>query len=379
MMKVVFLSSGLDTGGAEFALLRLTTAIRQFGITPAVVSLRDLGVVGPMLRQSSIEVLTLGLPTLTSLVTALPRLSSYLRRRRASLLHGWMYHGNLAALVAGRRLGLPVVWGIRQSLFRAQDKWLTRRVIGAGARLSRGADLIVYNSVVARSQHEACGYAGAKATVVPNGFETERLRPDDTLRAVMRAQLGIAATAQVVAQVARFHPDKDYPTLLRAAARVISVFPEACFLLVGAGVDESNAELVKMVDDLGLRPHVRMLGRRDDVANLLAAADVVALSSIAEAFPNVLGEAMCCGVPCVGTAVGDVSELIRDTGEVVPPSNPDALAAALVRLLLLESGARRELGARARDRIIRNYSIAEIARRYAELLFSVARLPGREG
>jgi glycosyltransferase involved in cell wall biosynthesis len=245
--------------------------------------------------------------------------------------------------------------------------------------LSRAADLIVYNSVVARSQHEACGYAGAKATVVPNGFDTERLRPDDALRAVVRAQLGVAGTALLVAQVARFHPDKDYPTLLRAAARVNSVFPEACFLLVGEGVDESNAELLEMVDDLGLRPHVRLLGRRDDVANLLAAVDVVALSSIAEAFPNVLGEAMCFGVPCAGTAVGDVPELIGDTGEVVPPSNPDALAAALVRLLLLESGARRELGARARDRIIRNYSIAEIARRYAELLFAVARLPGREG
>jgi glycosyltransferase involved in cell wall biosynthesis len=373
MMHVAFVSSGLDAGGAEIALLRLTKAMREHGIAPTAVSLRGLGTVGPMLQQASIDVLPLGLPALSSLAVALPRLSSFLRSREAALMHGWMYHGNLVALAAGRRLGLPVVWGIRQSLLGAQDSWLTRRVIDAGAFLSRNAQLIVYNSTAGRAQHEARGYDASRGVVMPNGFDTERFRPDDALRASVRARLGIPADASVVAQVARFHPGKDYPGLLRAAATIASARPDATFLLIGNGVDEGNAELMELVRQLELGTRVRMLGHRDDVADLLAAVDVVILNSTAEGFPNSLAEAMCCGVPCVGTAVGDVPELIGDTGEVVPASDPGALAAAVVRLLSLDESARRALGARARERIVEKYSIDEIARRYADLLLAVAR------
>lgn len=371
-MHVAFLSSGLETGGAELALLRLTSALRAHGIVSSVVSLRELGAVGALFRQAAIDVLPLGLPAPASVVAALPRLSEFLRRRSASLVHGWMYHGNLAALLAGRRLRVPVVWGIRQSLAGAQDRWLTRRVISVGARLSRTVDAIVYNSAGARAQHEARGYAAPKGAVIPNGFDTDRLQPNAELRNAVRTQLGITADAPVVVQVARLHADKDYPNLLRAAAQVAADVPGVTFLLVGQGVDAANAGLARLVNDLGLQRSVRMLGRRDDVARLLAAADLSVLGSVSESFPNVIGEAMCCAVPCVATAVGDVPQLIGDTGVVVPPKDSKALAEGIVRILSLEASARRALGARARERIVQNYSIDVIAQRYAELLLSVS-------
>lgn len=366
-------TSGLDLGGAEMALLRLLPAMRRYGIESTVSSLRSAGSIGPRLQDAGIGVFALGLPRPVASAMAWPRLLAFLRASSPVLLHGWMYHGDLAAFAAARRMGVPVVWGIRQSLGPGyRDKWLTRRIIDAGARLSARVDRIVYNSDASRAQHEARGYAAAVGEVIPNGFDTETLIPDDAARAAVRAELDIGSAAPVVAQVARYHPEKDYPTLLRAAARVAAALPECRFLLVGEGVDKANPGLAALVRELRLDAHVLMLGRRDDVPRLLAAVDVATLTSTGEAFPNALGEAMSCGVPCVGTAVGDVPYLVGNTGEVVPPSDPDAVAAAVVRLLLLPAAERRALGARARQRIIDNFSLDEVAKTYADLLFEVA-------
>jgi glycosyltransferase involved in cell wall biosynthesis len=373
-MRAAFVSTGLGTGGAEMALLRLLPALRAHGIDAIVVSVRSEGTIGPRLRAEGIPVAALDLPGIVAAASAWTRLLGCLRSFSPTLLHGWMYHGNLVALAAAGRLGLPVAWGIRQSLgLGTRDKWLTRRIIGAGARLSKRADLIVYNSAVSRTQHESRGYEAARAVVVPNGFDTEAWRPDETLRPQVRAELGIGQDAPLVAQVARYHPGKDYPTLLRAAAQVVSGHPAARFVLVGEGVDSDNEVLMPLVRELKLEEKVLMLGRRDDIGRLLAAADVAVLSSAGmEGFPNAIGEAMSCGVPCVGTRVGDLPHLIGETGELVPASDPQALAAALSRLLSMPPAGRRALGARARARIVDNFSIDEIAGRYANLLFEVA-------
>jgi len=374
-MRAGFISTGLDTGGAEMALLRLLPSMRRHGIDSTVVSLRAPGTIGPKLQEEGIAVVALGLPGLVASATAWARLVAALRAFAPALVHGWMYHGNLAALAAGWRLGLPVAWGIRQSLgLGTRDKWLTRRVIDTGARLSRRAQLIVYNSATARAQHESRGYAAARGAVIPNGFDTAAFKPDQALRSAVRAELGIRQDAPLVIQVARHHPGKDYPTLLRAAARVVAMLPATRFLLVGEGVNESNAALTALVGELNLGEQVLMLARRDDVARLLCAADIAVLTSAGmEGFPNALGEAMSCGVPCVGTRVGDVPQLIGNTGEVVAPSDPEAVAAGVMRLVSMAPGERRALGAQARQRIIDNFSLDQIARRYADLLFEVAR------
>ena len=372
-MRAAFVSTSLGTGGAEMALLRLLPALRAHGIDAMVVSLRSGGTIGPRLQARGIPVAALDLPGVVAAASAWTRLLGCLRSFSPTLVHGWMYHGNLVALAAAGRLGLPVAWGIRQSLgLGTRDKWLTRRIIAAGARLSNRADLIVYNSAVSRAQHEARGYEEARAVVVPNGFDTEAWRPDETARLHVRAELRIGPDAPVVAQVARYHPGKDYPTLVRAAAQVVAGHPAARFLLVGEGVDSTNEALMALVRELKLGEKVLMLGRRDDVGRILAAVDIAVLSSAGEGFPNAIGEAMSCSVPCVGTRVGDLPHLIGDTGEVVPASDPQALAAALMRLLSMPPAGRRALGARARARIVDNFSIDEIAGRYASLLFEVA-------
>lgn len=372
-MRLTVVASGLETGGAEIALLRLLPAMQRHEIEATVVSMRSIGTIGPLLQERAIPVLSLGMPTPSALLVGPGKLARHLQHWRPDVLHGWMYHGNLVATAAGACGRLPVVWGIRQSLAPgSHEKWLTRNVIRAGRLLSGRAALIVYNSAVARDQHERRGFARDRGEVVPNGFDTEAIRPSDVHRHDVRRELGVGDDTFLVAHVARFHPVKDIPSFLHAAGRVTRWLPRCVFALAGQGVDRSNAALCDIIDSLGLSNCVRLLGRRDDISRLMAAFDVLCLTSVAEGFPNVVGEAMSCGVPCVGTAVGDVAELIGDTGEVVPPGDPEAVAAAVARLLSLDPAARRALGMRARQRIMDRFSIGEVARRYAELLHSVA-------
>lgn len=374
MTRVTFVSSGLDTGGAEFALLRLLPAMRAYEVESSVVSLRSIGAIGPQLQSLSVPTLCLGMPAPSAILVGLPRLVRHLRKWGSMVVHGWMYHGNMAATAAATVAQLPVVWGIRQSLGLAnRDRWLTRRIIEAGALLSGRPSRIVYNSAAARGQHEQRGYYSSYGVVIPNGFDTEQLRPNAAQAKAIRGELGITEGAPVIGHVARFHPSKDHQAFLKVAATLRDKFPNAVFVMVGEGVDASNPQLAALITQLGLSNRLRLLGRRGDVARLMSAFDVFCLTSTGmEGFPNVIGEAMSCGVPCVGTAVGDVAELIDETGEVVPPGDPAAIAAAVSRLLELKPVVRGALGAQARKRIIDRFSIDEVARRYADLLHAVA-------
>jgi glycosyltransferase involved in cell wall biosynthesis len=140
-----------------------------------------------------------------------------------------------------------------------------------------------------------------------------------------------------------------------------------------------EARLSDRVRQAGLAEHAHLLGVREDVPRLLAALDVAVLSSVGEAFPLVLGEAMACGVPCVSTDVGDAARIIGETGEVVPPRDPGALAAALERVLSLEPDRRRELGMAARRRIEENYSLEKTAGQYEEIYREILKIPRGRG
>ncbi len=184
--------------------------------------------------------------------------------------------------------------------------------------------------------------------------------------------MSIAQDALAIGLVARVHPVKDHANFLRAAAQFAAEHTNAVFVLVGDGADQSNPELAGLIDELQLRDKVRLCGRRTDIAAVDNALDIASSSSWGEAFPNAIAEAMACGTPCVATDVGDVRDIIGETGVVVPPRDPIALSEGWARLAALGAEGRRELGQRARQRIIDRYSLAANAQAYAELWRSLA-------
>jgi glycosyltransferase involved in cell wall biosynthesis len=167
--------------------------------------------------------------------------------------------------------------------------------------------------------------------------------------------------------MARFDPLKDHTTFLRAAAKLLASTSDTHFVLVGAGVDGDNPELTGVIDALGISASVHLLGERPDAAKITAAFDIATCSSTGEGFPNIIGEAMACGVPVVTTDVGDARLIVGDTGIVVAVSNPDALAKGWQSVLDRKGDGIAEMGERARARISELYDINGIAERYAAI------------
>jgi glycosyltransferase involved in cell wall biosynthesis len=211
--------------------------------------------------------------------------------------------------------------------------------------------------------------------VIPNAFDLQSFKPDPYAKSSVRTELGAQAGAFLIGMAARFHVLKDHRNFMEAAARLHSRFPEVHFVLFGRGVSSENAELNQWAAAAGIRSRCHLLGERRDVARLFSAMDIVASSSLSEAFPLAIGEAMACGTPCVVTNVGDSGLLIDTTGEVVAPGDPNALAEAWGRLIEAGPEERCRLGMAARRRVQRHFSLATAVERYQAIY---AQLAGKE-
>jgi glycosyltransferase involved in cell wall biosynthesis len=237
---------------------------------------------------------------------------------------------------------------------------LTLRVL---AFCSRAPQVVIVNSQVGQQFHQAVGYQARRWEVIPNGFDMLRFRPNASARQWVCEEFGVQTDAVLVGLVARVDPMKDHDTFLDAAGLVAKARTTVRFLLVG----RDTQTLKSAVDQRGLTDYVHLLGERGDVDRLLPGIDIACLSSISEGFPNVLGEAMACGIPCVSTNVGDARSIIGDTGLVVPMRDPVAMARAIMDLIDRGHAAREQLGRAARARIESEYSLPKIVDRYTAL------------
>jgi glycosyltransferase involved in cell wall biosynthesis len=362
--------TGLQTGGAEVLLARVLTGGGGDPDTATVISLTERGPDSPLavpIEAAGIEVRGLGLSRLPG-PRSLRRLGHAIRDARPDVVQTWLVHANvLGGLAARRYTEAPIAWGVHNLALDAEG--FGRRAALAGG-LERRLAPRVPQRIVACSEGAAVamhqrGYPDALVETIPNGFDVDAFHPDDGDRTAVRRELGIRPADVVVGHVARFHAKKDQRTLLLAAETLLASRPDAVFVLCGHGLDESNGALMKLASPLGDR--VRLLGERRDVDRLYRAFDVFALSSAGEALPLVLGEAMASGVPVVTTDVGDARWIVADTGRVVPPRAPDALAGALGERLARSPQGRDELGAAARRRIVERYSLADMVSAYREV------------
>lgn len=348
-------------------LLNLCSRLDRRRFAVSVVSLSVAGALRSRFEMRGIPVYSAGMRRQRPSLSGLLSVRAILSTLRPDLIQGWMYHGNLAALLLARKG--PVVMGIRQSLYGLdRERVLTRLVIRAGALMSRYASTIIYNSYTSARQHEALGFAASRAQVIPNGFDTDSFAPDSSTAERIKRELGVGDDEVLIGLIGRYHPMKDHRTFLSAAALLARRFPAARFLLAGTGVDITNSELAVTIEKLNLGPRLRLLGERNDMPQINAALDIASSTSAwGEGFANVVGEAMSSGVPCVVTDVGDSARIVGDTGRVVPAGDPEAVASAWESLITIGRSGREALGKRARRRIMEHYSLDSIVKRYAEV------------
>jgi glycosyltransferase involved in cell wall biosynthesis len=362
MARILHLITGLDTGGAEQMLVRLVARLDPDRHQSVVVSMTGPGALAPALESAGIELFSLGMRRGWPDPRGLFRLAHILRRVRPEIVQTWLYHADLLGLL-GRHAALVscrLFWNIRCT--ETTDSSVIRRLL---TWLSRVPELVIVNSRAGERFHKALGYRPRRWAHIPNGCDTTLFRFDAQGRRSLRAELGIGDEMVAIGLPARYHPMKDHDNFLAAAARLAAIRPEAMFILAGQGTDRRNMPLADAISRRGLGERIRLLGNRRDMVRLFSALDVATLSSaFGEGSPNVLVEAMSCGIPCVATDCGDAAELIGPNGWVVPPRDPEALAAAWNRLVELGQNGRQSLGTEARKRTAELYDLQSIAARY---------------
>lgn len=366
-MKIALIITGLRPGGAEAMLLKLLQHLDVRHFQPHVISLTTSGDIGAQIVKLGIPVHCLHLRANWSAVRSIFTLAALLRDLRPDVVHTWMYHADLIGGIAGRLAGIKaIVWGIRHTDLSVRANKLSTLVVAKlCAWISRFVPAsISVNSEVARDAHVTFGYAASKMLVLPNGFDLSRFVPDAEARSQVRQSLNLPLDTPLVGVIGRFHAQKNQLGFVKAMRMLHGQRPHCHFLLAGTAIDAGNRELKAEIDAAGLNDVTHLLGRRDDVPALMAALDVLALPSVGEAFPNVVGEAMACAVPCAVMDVGDSAYIVGDTGRVARAGDMADLAARILEVLALEPAQYAALGQRARARVSKLFEIKAVVRRY---------------
>lgn len=370
VLRIVHVITGLNDGGAEAVLFRLCTYDKAH--IHHVISLMDEGKYGSMLQDAGVGVDCLGMPQGSVTLSGLMRLWRLIRQLHPDAVQTWMYHADLIGGGLARLAGVSAVfWGVRHSnLTPGTIKRSTILVARLCGRLSR----LVPRRIISCSQkailsHVSLGYPVDRFEAIPNGYDLEHFTPDQESPARFRSEWKIPAGVPLIGMVARFDPQKDHANLIAALTILIDRGYFFSCALIGTGMDSENHLLARMIADRGLEKNVILLGRRVDISAVMSALDIHVLSSLGEAFPNVLAEAMACGTPCVTTDVGDAALIVGETGWVVPARDASALAGALEDALnsLQDKVAWRVRCNAARTRIWEKFEIGEMIKKYGLL------------
>jgi glycosyltransferase involved in cell wall biosynthesis len=368
-IKLTFLVRSLDYGGAQRQLVTLAKALDKNRFDVTVLSFYSGQPLEMELTDSAVQFVSLDKRGRWDVFGFSRRLLHELRSARPDIVHGYLDIPNLLALLSKPFIHARVVWGIRASKIDLSHydwlSWLASRLERAFARF---ADLIIVNSQAALDHHLAKGFPRRKMIVIPNGIDTEAFKPDCTAGAKVRTEWGVPAEVKLIGVVGRIDPMKDLPVFSKAAAIVARERNDVRFACIGPGPASYVRELKELANDLGLADKVIWTGARADITAVYNALNIVCSSSCGESFPNAIGEAMACGIPCVVTDVGDSALLVGDCGFVVPPRSPEGLADGIIRCL---DADRAELGRESRIRIVEEFSVQQLAQRTEAALLSI--------
>lgn len=374
MMNLLHIITGLELGGTEQMLCKILEGMNRQLFQSEVISLSGDGPAGGRLRMAGIPVTCLEMPHGRITAQGLWQLWRRLRTLRPDVVQTWLYHADLLGGVMAKFAQIShVCWNVRNTnLDPDKTRWHTRQVVRLCAGLSSHVpSMILCNSHQAAGEHQRRGYASQKFRIIPNGFDLQHFQRDPISGAKFRQQLGIPAEALVLGHVARFDPQKNHLGLLQAFAAVQVNHPQAHLVCCGTGVDTQVPQLWHNLSAGADASRLHLLGAQDDIPAVLSACDLFVLPSHGEAFPNVLGEAMACEVPCLVTNVGDSAEIVSDTGWVVPTNEPRALENELRWVLSLPAVERRDRGRRARQRVGERYELSAVVQQYEELYQSL--------
>lgn len=355
MARIVYVITGLGMGGAETQVCKLADKLSMLGHEVTIVYLFGDKVVSP--TNQNIHVIGLNLKrNLYSLLTTLKELHSLLRNIEPDVVHSHMYHANILTRLSRVFFRFPrLITSAHNSNEGGNLRYLLYRIT---------YKLSDVNTNVGDTSVQASISRGAvpKQHIIsmPNGIDVEMFRPD--LYSPIRDQLSITESTKLFISVGRLQEQKDFPNLLFAISKLSNDI-DCHFIIAGSNTEQ----LVSLVDELGIKSRVSLLGVRHDIANLMAQSDVFVLSSRWEGLPIVVGEAMSSGCHIIATDSGGTKEWLSPYEKTIPIESSDKLASAIKHKLAQDSEYWNQISIENRKHIIDNFSIDAVVRNWINI------------
>ena len=372
-MRVLHIITGLDDGGAEAVLYRMCKLDKE--CQHIVISLQGQGKQKyvSLLQKCNISVHTLNFSKTRINIFGLFKLFKLIRQLKPDVVQTWMPHADLIGGVMARIVGVKnIFWGIHHTnLIKGKINRIVVIINKLNAILSSFVPTkIIYCAEKSREVQESIGFKKNKGVVVHNGYDTNSFFQNSSLGNSIRNELGISHETFVIGHVGSYNPLKDQETLIKSLRYLDQKGINFNAIFVGKKLDSSNDNLIRLIEENGLTERIHLLGIRNDISAIMNGIDVFMLSSVSEAFPNVLNEAMACGTPCISTDVGDTALIVGNTGWIVSPQDAKALAKSSIKALeekKLHHESWEQRKKDCRQRIIENFSFEKMIKKYKDV------------
>ena len=301
-ISVAHFITSLEAGGAEKMLLKLLKERKLLGYLDIVIVLKGHGAIQKYFQNEGIIVynLNVGINFFFTFISIV----KILKKHNIDILQSWLYHADLYVSILSIFVRKKIFWNVRCSL--TSTKYSTKLILFSLRYLSHIIpSKIIYASKSGMVSHESFGFAKNKGIVIPNGFEDiyNNLEEDFT-----KSNYNFEGKV-VIGTIGRYHPDKDYNTLIKAAQKVLKNRSDVLFVLIGKGLEENNIELVSILEENEVKENFHLFGYKNDIKKYYNIFDIFCMPSRSEGFPNVIGEALLYKLPVVATSAGD-SELL---------------------------------------------------------------------
>ena len=380
-MKILLLNTLMEAGGAQKAMLQLARGLIDGGHAVTVVTMYDkVGIVPHYEKQYGLRIVNLGMkrpgvrnPVRRAWTAArgLWRLFQMMRRGQYDVLQTFSHYSNIIGPILGRAAGIRVRVSSQRMSLQGYARWLLRadRVVANSSFVDR---MVSVSESTSRFCVEVEGIRPEKLITIPNGIDLDAFQSARSKNPSvhLRKQIGVDPDSIVIITVARLHPQKGHRYLLNAVPAVVAQAPKAVFVLVGDG--QLRGEIEESVIKRGIDRYVRILGRRDDVPDLLHISDLFVLPSLWEGMPNAVLEAMAAGLPVVATRVDGTPEVVMHgvTGLLVPPGDAAGLADAIIRVLN-DPDRRSSMGREGLRRVKEVFSTTQYVNGFTKLYYDL--------
>lgn len=367
MFKVVHVIPGLGKGGAETMLVNLLKYQSDTRLSHEIISLG-------LTSYYENEIRDLGVPLYLLDIKKRPMSSLWKLKqllKDAQLISCWMYIACAVCYgVTDREQRKRTVWNIRHASLDPSYNSRTTMITSRYCQ-KRSADIaaILYNGEAAREEHRKAGYREPESYIVENGCDILVYQKEPEARVKINEQFGLQGK-KIIISVGRYHPIKDYPTMLKAMGELVKRRDDAVLILCGSMLTEENDELRQMIADYGLTigRDVFLLGLQKNISEWMSAADLYVLHSLSEAFPNVLLEAMACECVCISTDIGIIRDLLEEN-QLVKAGDYLQLAESMEHFLNLSESEKNKIGENNRQKIAERYAIQKIVRKYETIFY----------